>query len=486
MVLLVMAASLTTSVQAQKADLRKLARSTTRSAIVAEPEDYSPKARLAVDGVVGVLLSACPDSLIRLGADNSTEIRFTFTYDANDNVTTLERYTAGEAGEWMKAQRISYEYHTDGRTRQETVELGIGNEWTNAARNTYGDTDDDLIVEEWINGAWQVEERQVYTPARDGKTATLEYYSGEVLLAKAEYVYNEKGDLTGETISLTGEDGVMAVYGTYAYEYGADGLLSLITLTDPAGAQLWKEEYTYAANGITTARSYDYAEGAWQPEDEKSFRIDKEDEQKVFYMQSYTYEDGQKKGLVYFESEYDVDGEERESMKYQWDEEIGEWKNHIKFEATLTPGGRVARRITSQWLDTRQEWQESIRLTNTFTTLSDGTERMDCALREVWNGLSGSYARQYVWDYYYDGISTGVTAPLSGTEFAIRPSSDGVIVSGSPASALSVKIYDMTGCVIYTNDNCTPGTDIALPARSGVYVVTARNGKETTSCLIRK
>ncbi len=483
-IVLLLALCVATGAQAQKVDLRTLVNPTLRSS-VEEIKGHSPNAILRAEGLQKFSKGFCADSMIRRNATGEAEIRFLFTYDAEKRISVLERYKA-DAGKWEAAQRLTYTYYDDNRIESEILELGINNEWVKKERLTYGDTDDTYTMESWESNAWKENEKQVYTVAADGKSATKKYYKGGVLRSQADYTFDARGELLTEAIQTIDDDEtLLSPMGTYKYTYAETGELTLVTYEEPGEEVDWKEEYTYTADDLTKVVTKELSDGEWELESERIYRL-AEDGERYLHLETYEYEDGKKVGTTYYKSKYDVDGEEYESTEYVWNTTAADWKEHIQLSSTLTTGGRLQKRTASYWSDASNDWEERITREGFYTTMEDGGERLDRIEQHQWNYLVNKFVLEYAWSYYYEGKSVANEQIQAEEDFKVVVIDKDITIVGSTADVLSVTLCDMGGRIVYQTNSYSINEVIALPSMpKGIYGIVVTDGKKTVRQLIQ-
>ena len=202
------------------------------------------------------------------------EYRTTYTYDEYDFYLIEEMTKVNEGPDWEYFYRITYEYDFAGNVIEKLGEIDMGAGWENDAQAffTYdGENLSEVVYQEWENGNWVNDTKEVYN--YNGSVITVLYWdwNGNNWASDELYTYTYD-DLSVELVIQYMQGGAWQNDERQVRMFDMDGKTEEILDQDWAGTDWVNDDltnYIYEGDVFITKTVKDWTGTAW--EDDKKF-----------------------------------------------------------------------------------------------------------------------------------------------------------------------------------------------------------------------
>ena len=202
------------------------------------------------------------------------EYRTTYTYDEYDFYLIEEMTKVNEGPDWEYFYRITYEYDFAGNVIEKLGEIDMGAGWENDAQAffTYdGENLSEVVYQEWENGNWVNDTKEVYN--YNGPVITVLYWdwNGNNWASDELYTYTYD-DLSVELVIQYMQGGAWQNDERQVRMFDMDGKTEEILDQDWAGTDWVNDDltnYIYEGDVFITKTVKDWTGTAW--EDDKKF-----------------------------------------------------------------------------------------------------------------------------------------------------------------------------------------------------------------------
>lgn len=202
------------------------------------------------------------------------EYRTTYTYDEYDFYLIEEMTKVNEGPDWEYFYRITYEYDFAGNVIEKLGEIDMGAGWENDAQAffTYdGENLSEVVYQEWENGNWVNDTKEVYN--YNGSVITVLYWdwNGNNWASDELYTYTYD-DLSVELVIQYMQGGAWQNDERQVRMFDMDGKTEEILDQNWAGTDWVNDDltnYIYEGDVFITKTVKDWTGTAW--EDDKKF-----------------------------------------------------------------------------------------------------------------------------------------------------------------------------------------------------------------------
>lgn len=202
------------------------------------------------------------------------EYRTTYTYDEYDYYLIEELTELNEGNGWHDFSKINYEYDFAGNVLEKLVMTYNGTTWVNEVKASYsyeGGMLKEVVVQEWDEGNWENNEKQVYD--YNGFVITVLYWdwTGTNWTSDELYTYTYD-DFSVELVIQYMQGGAWQNDERQVRTFNMDGKTEEILDQNWVGTEWVNDDltnYLYEGDVFTTKTVKDWSGTAW--EDDKKF-----------------------------------------------------------------------------------------------------------------------------------------------------------------------------------------------------------------------
>jgi hypothetical protein len=368
---------------------------------------------------------------------------------------------------WVAFSKKKYTYLVVGNTTTMTIlnkDASTGNSWVNSSKtvttvNTGGLTTLQITYNWNIAGSKWVESMKM----------EFTYDGSSNMTTEKTYSWNQ-GLLSWFGISRTD---YFFTANVLTYDIGYTWDLSIPT---PDWTKSTKAEYTYSSGILTKVDDYDWDNTLATPDWVKSGKTEltysggkltKEEEYKwdntiaiPAYVKYYK-----------FEYTYDANGRITLMLGYDWDLTltVPDWVSSDKTESTYDLNGRTTKYSSYFWDKTLSRWEGFQNIETTYGVIDNVNYSQSLSYR--WETSIPAWVKNFRATYYYSGLNTSVSQPLSEKGITVypNPASNHITFTGT-SGAETVELINMSGSKVLEQKLSDDGVLQVGHLSKGVYI----------------
>jgi hypothetical protein len=361
-------------------------------------------------------------------------------YQGEDLSSLLVQSWIESSQEWVDRRMRFFTYNAQGRLSQRLLQVADtpGGPLENSARWGYAylpnGNEEEILYQQWENGAWQNRRRQQFT-------------------------YNAQGERETQTLELWNEENSNwenALRRQWSYTANGFNIEELTTQSWEASTNAWvnvsRRQFFYNNAGFwegTTFQGWNEDSGAWENQSRELYALNPQNNMDNLLFQEW--DEGEWQSRVRETTR--MDGYSLSTIIEQRDTSSGEWERINRYGTLFSSDGRMLQDVRNQvWEENAQEW------------LNDST-----TLRYIhhWSSVMVSVEEQ-------EAVTALCNVP--------NPYKPGMLISCAsalPGQPLDIRLYNMLGQQLYQATTHSPETfsiDRILPA--GTYLLHLSQGMQ--------